>query len=235
MRPCENFRQLTLDCRGHGHSGLGDPDLLSFETFAADLLALLAVLKVSRVVFGGISMGAAVALACARAAGGHPAVDGLILVRPAWGERAMYEPARTAYREIAHLLRCYPPVLAADRFKRSTIFRELVEQGPAAAESLLGHFNDPRVATFMELCERLPAQAPLGSSSFDFLHVPTLIIATDRDPVHPLPLARQLADQIGPSARLAQVISKSDDGHRHQREVERLVHEFLDENAPSGR
>jgi pimeloyl-ACP methyl ester carboxylesterase len=233
VRPRRAGRQLTLDCRGHGTSSLGDPELLSFATFAMDLLALVDALGVRRVALGGISMGAGVALACACMRPPGLLIDALVLVRPAWGTGPMGQPACAAYQEIAQLLRSFPPAEAAERFKRSPVFCSVLREGPAAAQSLLGHFADPRASEMIELYERLPLQAPIDAPSLAGLHIPTLIIGTDQDPIHPLDVARQLADQLAPNASLAQVTSKTAHPQRHQRQTEQLVYDFLDARAKS--
>lgn len=219
-------RAITLNCRAHGQSQLGDPRLLSFDTLAADALALLQELGVKRAVLGGISMGAALALACAHAASGRIAVDGLVLIRPAWGEHAMSEPARAACGEIAGLLRRYPPEQAAERFRRSALFRDIHEQGPGAAESLLEYCHATRVRELVEVYARLPSQAPVADrASWSSFPAPVLVIGAPGDAVHPLGLARRIAERS--QGTFAEVTAKSLDPACHQREVERLVLDFV--------
>ena len=79
----DDVHLLAIDCRGHGKTApLGDPDLLGFDTFADDVVALLDHLGIAEFVAGGISMGAGVALNLTLR---YPQrVKGLLLVRPAW-------------------------------------------------------------------------------------------------------------------------------------------------------
>ena len=57
------LRALSFDCRGHGRTEpLGPPERLNFSSFADDLRTVLDALDVGRVIVGGISMGAGVAL-----------------------------------------------------------------------------------------------------------------------------------------------------------------------------
>ncbi len=227
-------RQLTLDCRGHGCSTLGDPAQVSFDRFAEDLLALLRMLGIGRLALGGISMGAAVALALERAGRAELIVEGLVLVRPAWGQNGMPEPALSAYKQIAELLRRADPHSAALAFTQSETFQEILRTAPAAAESLLSHFEGPRVADLTEIFERLPAQSPVDRGSLASIEVPTLILATDRDPIHPLALARELAECIGAAATLAEVPSKSTDAAGHAHGVRCLIRRFLSTTREAG-
>src|SRR4051812_38311154 len=61
--PPPGVRLISFDARYHGETRpLGDPSKLTFDALADDLLALIDHLKLSRVVVGGISMGAGLAL-----------------------------------------------------------------------------------------------------------------------------------------------------------------------------
>ena len=55
-------RRITLECRGHGESQMGDPAHLSIAQFAADVAALLDHLGIDVAVLGGISLGVMAAL-----------------------------------------------------------------------------------------------------------------------------------------------------------------------------
>ena len=112
----EGIRRLTLECRGHGNSELGDPTRLSIATFEADALALLDHLEITQAIVGGISLGAAISM---RLAALHPErVAGLILARPAWVEG----PSNTMapYLEIAELIKNFgATVLNSEGLARS--------------------------------------------------------------------------------------------------------------------
>ena len=79
------FRLLGLDCRAHGRTQpLGNVELLRFDSFADDIVALMDFLGESQAILGGSSMGAGVALNIALR---YPArCQGLVLLRPAWLE-----------------------------------------------------------------------------------------------------------------------------------------------------
>ncbi|MFO1208595.1 MAG: hypothetical protein U1E40_05145 [Amaricoccus sp.] len=58
--------------------------------------------------------------------------------------------------------------------------------------------------------------------------MPTLVIGNPRDAVHPLDLARETAAAI-PTARLAEITSKSDDRDRYRSEFRAALTAFLEE------
>ncbi len=165
------------------------------------------------------------ALACAQAAQDRLQVAGLVLIRPAWEEDGMSEPARTGCAAIARLLRDHAPQQAAERFRQSTWLRALAERDPATARALLEYFEAPRVDDLREVYERLPEQAPVLDPAA-LSPIPTLVIGTAGDGVHPLDLARRIAARLG--VQCFEVATKSRESARHQQEVERLVLDFID-------
>ena len=134
--PPPGYRLITLECRGHGETRpLGDPDKISLATFVDDLCALLDHLALPRVVIGGISMGAAVALMLTLR---FPArVRGLVLSRPAWLDQPM-PPNSAVFPLIAQLIRQYGAARGLERFMQSAEYFEIARGAPDAARSLCG-------------------------------------------------------------------------------------------------
>ena len=217
------LRRITLECRGHGRSELGDPARLTIAQLAADARALLAHLGVERAVVGGISMGAAIAM---RLAVLHPAlVQGLVLARPAWVEGV--SPSMAIHLEVAELLRLHGPEEGARRFEASSALAAVERASPDNARSLRGFFTRPEPRSTVELLSRISADAPgvpLGQLSR--LHVPALVIVNDHDAVHPVAYGERLRDAI-PGARLRTVTSKSIDKAAYVAEFRQALGEFL--------
>jgi pimeloyl-ACP methyl ester carboxylesterase len=163
-------RTIAMDCRGHGHTEASLARArISFAQFSHDLAALLDVLRIERAVIGGISMGAALAVAFGLA---HPErVAGLILVRPAWLDRP-FPPNLRWFPIAARLLQEYPTDEAARRFQEMPESAELRAASQPAADSLLGQFHRPVLASepeFLQICPRVfPSPASLNASGCRF-------------------------------------------------------------------
>jgi pimeloyl-ACP methyl ester carboxylesterase len=219
------FRLITLECRGHGRTPLGPEDKLGFETFARDLDALLDTLGVTRVVLGGISMGAGVALRLARLR--PERVRGLVLVRPAWVDRVHPDHLRV-FADIATLLREHGPRVGKELFvAQSRAYRRIVAISPAAASSLAAQFDRPHAREHAAVLERLPADRPMTpTDAWSAVSMPTLVVGARRDAVHPFACAAMLCERL-PNATLCEVPSKEDGETEHRRAVagaiERLV------------
>lgn len=224
-QPQPGIRMLSLDCRGHGETRpLGDENLLSFDTFADDVIALMDYLDLPEAVVGGISMGAGVSLNLALCC--PQRVRGLVLSRPAWLDKPM-PPNLANFTQVADHIRHHGAQIGLERFKQSAEYLAVVKEAPDVANSLLAHFSHPRAEeTYIKL-ERLPNDAPCRDlTACASITVPTLILANRSDPPHPFEMAETLASAI-PGATLREITSKLVNKERHFVEARTYITAFL--------
>jgi pimeloyl-ACP methyl ester carboxylesterase len=217
-------RRLTLECRGHGGSDLGNDRPFSFAMFADDVIAAADQAGVERFVAGGISMGAGLAL---RLAARHPdRVRGLILVRPAWTfDKA--PPNMRPITDVAQLICSHPLAEARSIFERSQTAARLKIEAPDNLNSLLGYFDRPDITRFAEVLEAIAADGPdVSEQDAGALAIPTLVIGNVLDAIHPLLMGRTLAAAIR-GAVFRQVTPKASDKDRHFAEVQAAITAFL--------
>jgi pimeloyl-ACP methyl ester carboxylesterase len=217
-------RRITLECRGHGASTLGESRPFSFDMFADDVLAAADQAGLEHFVAGGISMGAAIAM---RLACRHPdRVTGLVLVRPAW----TFDPAPAnmlPISEVASLILDHGPERAKAVFAESQTAMRFRQEAPDNLASLLGYFDRQEAARFAEVLRDIAADGPgLSAEDAATLAVPALVIGNALDAVHPLSAARTLAATI-PDAVFAEVSAKSLDSRRHFAELHTQITSFL--------
>jgi pimeloyl-ACP methyl ester carboxylesterase len=226
----KGVRLFSLDCRGHGATRpTGLRHALSFSTFADDVIVLMDHLQLRRAVIGGISMGAGIALNLALRFPEH--VAGLVLSRPAWVDGPM--AAVDFYRQIAALLRAFGAEEGRRRFTAGPEYAKLSAVSPDAAKSLVGQFEEPRALEDVARLESLPLDRPfVGLQDLARIRVPTLVLCTGDDPVHPLFYGSLLSKSI-PGARFREVTSKSQSPERHQRDCRDAIASFLEEFIPS--
>ncbi|MEC8245057.1 MAG: alpha/beta fold hydrolase [Pseudomonadota bacterium] len=220
------WRCHALESRGHGRSDIGEPADLSISRFAEDAALFVDTLDGPPPVIGGISMGAAIAL---RLAATRPGLaGGLVLARPAWVDEAA--PSTLApHREIAALMAAHEPAEAKRRFETSDTARLLAAESPDNLASLLGFFDRRPVEQTQALLAAIANGGPgVDRPAIAAIDLPTLIIGTDRDFVHPLSMAEELASLI-PAAALARIPAKSDNREEHVTGFRRALHRFLKE------
>ena len=218
------WQGITLECRGHGASEAGPPDLFSIATFTDDIAALIETAGIGPVVIGGISMGAAIALRLAVTRPGL--VRAIVLARPAWLTGANPANARPNV-EVGELLAQFPPVKAREAFEQSPTAAMLAREAPDNLASLRGFFTREPIAVTSELLRRIPADGP-GVTERDLaaIRVPTLVIGTLKDFVHPMAFAEILTARI-PGARLATLTPKGDDRARYRDDFRAALAAFL--------
>ena len=199
------FRRITMECRGHADSELGAPEALSIRQFAEDAAGLLDHLGVTRVVVGGISLGAAIAL---RLAVHYPQrVSALIIARPAWISEAAPENLGV-YLDVAELLAQYGPDQGLQRLQAAERYRLVMSASPDNAASMRSFFAREPVST-VALLSRIPAQGPgVTREQMSRLALPTLVIANEGDYVHSIAMATEVAGLI-PGAQLKIIPEKN--------------------------
>jgi len=218
-------RLITLECRGHGGTPLGPEESLGFETFARDLEALLNWLGLPRVVLGGVSMGAGVALALAWLR--PERVSALVLVRPAWIDRR--RPRNLGvYTEIASLLGAHGPEAGKTLFEHHSVaYRRARQRSPALAGSLTAQFDRPHARERCRVLERLPADRPIGpDADWSRLDMPALVIGARGDDVHPYRIATALQERL-PRAEVHEAPSKDHGDAEHRQAIAAAIGSFL--------
>ena len=208
LPPMPGIRPVTLNCPGHGGSEMGDPERISIPYFADLLTDFIDRSFDRKVLLGGISMGAALALEIAVRR--PDLVLGLVLARPGWIEETT-PPNVAPLAEAGRLLKRYDAATARALFVKTASGRRLAAESPLSLRSLLQFFGRVPQAEMAELLIRM-ADSPTGVSRSEIaaLRVPTLVVGTETEAVHPLPLARSLAELI-PGARLDIIASKAVD------------------------
>lgn len=181
------WRVVRYDARGHGRSAPGPgPDAYRWESLARDLVAVADALDLDRpLVAGGASMGCATVLHAAVADPGRFAALVLAIPPTAWATRAaqadlyragadlVADQGVDAYLEVA---RSRPvPEIFAD-------VAELVAPDPDVGADVLPDLLRGAGASDLPPLDVLAA-----------VDVPTLLLAWETDPVHPVDTAERLA------------------------------------------
>jgi pimeloyl-ACP methyl ester carboxylesterase len=229
MQPAEVFpsmpgiQRITLECRGHGASELGDPSRLSIAQFTEDSVQLLNHLSISRAVVGGISLGAAIGL---RLAATLPSrVKALILARPAWVNHAAPATMKP-YLLISEALKKFGPEQGLREYEQSEIFAEVQRVSPDNAASLLSFFS-PGGESTIELLSRIPKDGPgVSANEIARIAAPTVVIANGQEYVHPIRYAEELRKLI-PSSSLQVITSKTLDRGLYVSEFRAAIASFL--------
>lgn len=222
------FALRTLECRGHGVSESGSEKLFGINTFASDVESFVEHEKTVPAVIGGISMGAAISLHLAV----HRAslVKALVLARPAWLCDAAPENMKPN-AEVGALLSTFPPDVARAKFLASETAQQLAKTAPDNLLSLQSFFAREPIATTAALLTWISSDGPgVTPAQVRDIKMPTLIIATDADYIHPLQHAQALHKLI-PNSTLTIITAKSVDKARYVSEFKSTLLRFLEVHA----
>jgi len=192
-------RVILYDARGHGASDGSTGRDYSYESLAADLLAVIDELGIERAVLAGASMGAHTA---ARLALAHPhRVSALVLITPGY-DPDRFESGLARWDALAGGLRerGIEGFLDAYDFHRvPEAWRDTVRT--VIAQRLSLHRDLRAVA---DALSAVPRSRPFDSlRELAALRVPTVVVGSrdEADPEHPFSLAERYASAI-PSSRL---------------------------------
>ncbi|MCH2209738.1 MAG: alpha/beta hydrolase [Fuerstiella sp.] len=224
--PPAGIRLISFDCRAHGETQpLGPVNKLCFSGFADDLAALLSHLKIDRVVIGGISMGAALAV---RFALQFPRrVMGLVPSRPAWLAGPNYENAKL-FTDIADLICDLGPARGREQFCRSQVYTTMMAESPDCAGSLAGQFDGQSPVERAVRLRHIPQDAPYDQlSELTRICVPTLVMANRQDPIHLFHYGQTIAEQID-GAEFQELTPKSVSSEQHAADVQLHLGNFLE-------
>lgn len=193
----EGFRVATYDARGHARSSAPpDPAAYTEEALVADLASVASGLGPGPVVAGGLSMGAAVALAFARR---HPArVRGLVLASYPAGPGADGGVSRHALA-FAEALEREGLEAAGERFVWGPGSGLDPKDAALVRQGFLEHDARGLALTLRGFLARLPEVEALAPE-LARLEVPALIVAGERDTAA-LPACRAVAEVL-PRGRL---------------------------------
>jgi pimeloyl-ACP methyl ester carboxylesterase len=220
------IRFISLDFRGHGKTrGFGSLDKLSLSSFSKDILALMEYLQLDQAIVGGISMGAGVALNFVL---NFPTkVKGLILSRVAWLDEPQPKENQAAYSTIARYIREWGPKKGQEKFKETDLYKNMHQEYPNSADSLIKQFEYPYVNETFQKFELIPRDAPnYDRCEWEEIKVPALILANRIDPIHPYSFGEVIANSI-PNAILKELTSKSIDPEKHTEECQSYIREFI--------
>lgn len=189
LAPFDGLRGVELICPdqpGHGRSSASCSD---FASFAGLVLELLDRLGIEKAVFGGISMGAAVSLRVALQA--PERVHGLVLIRPAWIDRAAL-PHLALIGRIGRWQAAGPGV-AAERLAADREFMEIARTNFAAAQSIAGLLTRAQADGSPQVLSAMVHDRPFARlSELEAIDCPALVLASDDDPLHPIAVAHDI-------------------------------------------
>lgn len=226
MKKTNGIRRIAIDFRGHGRTiSFGSPAKFSFDQFAKDVLALADYLELGTFMIGGISTGAGVALKLIL---DYPdRVTKLVLSRPAWEDKPQIEEIQEAFRTIYEILVDDSIVDKKAAFRKTKIYQKMDKLAHYAGETLSGQFDYEHAKETAEKLLRIPRDCPnKNRNEWRNIRVPTLILASKQDPLHPFEYGG-LLNQYIENSEFKELTPKEVSGIKHNEESYKYISGFL--------
>ena len=217
------WRLITMECQGHGKTPLQNKKKISINAFAEDLNRLIEHYN-APLVIGGISMGAAISL---KVAVEYPEnVLALILVRPAWISDSKPKNLSIS-RLVAQLLKTNSPSSAYAKFLQNKQILNLKQDSPDNFLTFKSMFFRKDYKNFADILGTISADGPnVTEKQIMKITAPTLILATEKDIIHPINYAYSLKNMIKDST-FTKITSKSDNTFNYVEETKNSIKIFL--------
>jgi pimeloyl-ACP methyl ester carboxylesterase len=223
------FGILMPDLPGHGEADSIPPNGCSFTSFAGEVINLITMETKDnpgkdQFIIGGISMGAGVALSIALLM--PEKIRGLILIRPAW-----LNMPRPQNLEILNRLGTFLMHNSVEEtrlwFLKDDLFKRLEIENKACAASVLSQLNRPDPLLAARTLTDMTGSAPFNEfTDLEKLTFPVLVAGSHADPLHPIAMARTLADCI-PGSVFEEIPSRYTQQQEHLKQVRSLLSSFL--------
>lgn len=179
---------IAPDIRAHGaNPEIGTTDQFRLESLADEIEAgLAAVWDGTPVTVIGVSMGAAIGLRIVLR--GRFPIDRFAALRPSFDHRPLPQNL-TIFPVIAELLERHSPKAALAEFREMRLYDEVEAISPFAVKALELHITQPLARERRRRLSEVPRNAAYAPGELESLasrHLPAVVLASPRDPVHPV-------------------------------------------------
>lgn len=220
------YRVVVYSARGHGKSTpLQDPADFTFEAMRTDLAEVMDALDIERAIVGGGSMGAATTLSFVLNT--SPRASALIQLGPAFGS-APIDMVAAGFSIFADYIEEHGVNKAIDNLVENVpLIGQMAAEDPGMIDDLREQWNSHEPSSLVAAMRGVPRSRPFTDiATLDSIDVPTLIVGSAGDAIHPLAVAEEYARHIPNS--IFREVPLSPPLYRDPQALAALVGEFCD-------
>lgn len=230
MKETPGIRRIALDFRGHGKTvSFNFSEKFSFSQFSKDVINLMNYLQIKKIIVGGISTGAGVALHMTL---NYPErIKRMILSRPAWLDKPQEKNIREAFKKIDEILQDDLIKDKKNAFKKTTIYQQMNNLAKYAGSTLLGQFDYIYAKETSKKLIEIPNDCPNDDrEEWRTINIPTLILISKQDPIHPYEYGEVLNKYI-PESKLREITPKEISSEEHNNDSYNYISTFIQNNS----
>lgn len=220
----ENVQLIAPDFRAHGDSLYTSDEVLNFDQYADDAIAILDELGIEKANIGGLSMGSGVTLNIALR---YPdRVDKIIILRPSWPDQC--EPSHLKLVADAGELIMSSGLEKGEALLEETApYKELLASNEKVALSINGVFKRPQALEAAPVLYKMWQDRPFSSLLLlEKLTNKALVLYTTRDDLHPISVAEGIANALSDS-ELKELAPRYYDNAKYNEQLRAEVTQFL--------
>lgn len=218
--PIKGIKLVLIDQKCHGRS-VGQCTSPTFESMAADVIAIADKLELHEFYIAGISMGAAVSLSILL---NYPnRIKKALLIRNAW----INKPMDDVFVKLYEITADYLAKKDSAGFLNTQEYTALAASSTASAKSFLQFFSDKAALTYHDKFRKIPKLKPFTDCmQLREIEKEVIILANHDDPIHPFSYGRFLHILIS-NSKLYEITGKSIDAKKHKEQINCCLKSFL--------
>lgn len=220
----ENTKLIAPDFRAHGDSPYTSDEVLNFNQFADDAIAILDELGIEKANVGGLSMGSGVTLNIALR---YPErVNKIIILRPSWPDQT--EPSHLKLvADAGHFIAEQGLEAGESALEATESYKELLSENEKVALSINGVYKRPQALEAASVLFKMWEDRPFESlSQLEGISNDALVLYTTRDELHPITVAESIANKL-PNSSIQELAPRYYDNATYTEQLRTAVTEFL--------
>src|SRR5262249_15702002 len=134
------------------------------------------------------------------------------------------------YSEVVSLIKSHGLINGLKQFEQSPTYQQLLTESSDAASAVTNIFRDPLTPLTLEKYERIPHDCPPHDFALlQGIRVPTLVLFSKRDPIHPIEIGRRLTSVI-PGAQFSELTPKCVSNAEYENNLNQRIREFFEQH-----
>lgn len=221
----ENTQVIAPDFRAHGDSTYSSDEVLNFDQYADDAIAILDHLGIEKCNVGGLSMGSGVTLNIALR---YPErVNKIIILRPSWLDQKEPSHLKLVADAGEHIVSCGLEQ-GESKLEAMTAYQELLKENEKVALSINGVFGRPQADSAASVLYKMWQDRPFESvEKLKSIQNDVLVLFTTRDELHPIAVAEAIHNALPHSKEMKELAPRYYDNATYTAQLCAAITEFL--------
>lgn len=220
----EHTELIAPDFRAHGDSLFTSDEVLNFNQFADDAIAILDELGIKKANIGGLSMGSGVTLNIALR---YPdRVNKIIILRPSWPDQKEPEHLKLV-ADAGELIKKSGLQAGEKELVQTESYQALLKENEKVALSINGVFKRPQAEEAASVLYKMWQDRPFDSiDQLKCITNEALVLYTTRDELHPIEIAEKIANALE-NSQIAELAPRYYDNATYTSELRAALVQFL--------